>query len=977
LSTINWTNRLFGDEFSTYYGADETTARAIVDRAIEDWERVVVDFNYAGGGNSFDLEITADPGTAGVAFIPADAVDASGKPTRARINLDDNGGGGGLPDWYFDPDIGDADVPDDSDFTDVLSRFAAGGADNGDGVGLDFYTVVLHEIGHALGLGTSPSSLAINDFIDPDPVLPDPVNPGGPGDVGNSLYAFNVGGGAIEATFTDAGSGDEDNLFPAHLYEGPATAATLTAGLPTHPNDLMNDGRSVGGRINQRKLISNTSANVLALAYGYTVALPSEINTFHASLNTTNGTLSVRGDAGATNDGIIVDVVGSDVRVRVNGTSERVPVSEVASIVVFGNDGNDSISLLDVPAGVPVSLNGGAGNDLFQVGDGDLDTNLRGAVTVTGGLGGNDVLFVNDQSDAGADGYTLDDTTVAKSSWGAGPLTFFSVESVVLNANGSANVINLDGALPTTRVTVNASGGNDVINVGGGDLDFNVRNNVTVNGADGADTLTINDQAGGDPDAYTVSSDVITKTNFGTLALASVSALTLNANAGDNAIAVVRNPSGRALTVNAGGGADVVSVGDGDIDSAILDDVAVNGGAGADALLLEDADDATGNDNYFIRAATFNKFSFPGTLTFGTVESLTLTANLMNNIIEVDSTAAAAVTVNARGGDDQVRVGDGDIDSNLHRDLFVNGGGGNDTLSLNDQADDSGNDTHTLTDATYDKTNYAGLLGHAFVESIVLNAGPFNDTVAVQSTAGGGAVPTLNTAGGNDVVDVVGTHPATPVIVRSGDGQDVVNVNADAGGGTAAAVFDAGVESLAALTIGPAGTATLSPGAAPGQRVLVAGSFSATGTGRLDLTNGGFIIDYAPGSSPLASVQSALASGYAGGAWAGSGITSSTAAADPAGDKAVGYAENDPAVGGLNRRNFLGQAVDASSLLLRYTLEGDADLSGGVGVADLGRLSTHFGQQGRRWDQGDFSFDLFVNVTDLGLLSSNFNELLA
>jgi hypothetical protein len=54
-------------------------------------------------------------------------------------------------------------------------------------------------------------------------------------------------------------------------------------------------------------------------------------------------------------------------------------------------------------------------------------------------------------------------------------------------------------------------------------------------------------------------------------------------------------------------------------------------------------------------------------------------------------------------------------------------------------------------------------------------------------------------------------------------------------------------------------------------------------------------------------------------------------------------------------------------------LPGDADFSGTVDVTDLGVLATNF-NQGGDWADGDFSFDGQVNVTDLGVLATNFNK---
>ena len=55
---------------------------------------------------------------------------------------------------------------------------------------------------------------------------------------------------------------------------------------------------------------------------------------------------------------------------------------------------------------------------------------------------------------------------------------------------------------------------------------------------------------------------------------------------------------------------------------------------------------------------------------------------------------------------------------------------------------------------------------------------------------------------------------------------------------------------------------------------------------------------------------------FAGGAWNGTGITSASAAAEP--NRAIGYGEASAIFGisGTQTANFLGQTVDASSLLL-------------------------------------------------------------
>ena len=68
--------------------------------------------------------------------------------------------------------------------------------------------------------------------------------------------------------------------------------------------------------------------------------------------------------------------------------------------------------------------------------------------------------------------------------------------------------------------------------------------------------------------------------------------------------------------------------------------------------------------------------------------------------------------------------------------------------------------------------------------------------------------------------------------------------------------------------------------------------------------------------------------------------------------------------------NFSGETVDSSSVLVKFTYGGDANLDGKVDVTDLGALATNWQQTGV-WTGGDFNYDGTVNVTDLGILATN------
>jgi hypothetical protein len=113
-------------------------------------------------------------------------------------------------------------------------------------------------------------------------------------------------------------------------------------------------------------------------------------------------------------------------------------------------------------------------------------------------------------------------------------------------------------------------------------------------------------------------------------------------------------------------------------------------------------------------------------------------------------------------------------------------------------------------------------------------------------------------------------------------------------------------------------------------------------------------------------VKTLLASGYAGGTWAGNGINSSSAASTLGTTLGLALASDigSPAT-------FDGQGISGSAVLVRYTLGGDANLNRTVDGNDLYTFSQNWLTSGRRFSQGDFSYDGTVNAHDLGILSLN------
>ena len=145
-----------------------------------------------------------------------------------------------------------------------------------------------------------------------------------------------------------------------------------------------------------------------------------------------------------------------------------------------------------------------------------------------------------------------------------------------------------------------------------------------------------------------------------------------------------------------------------------------------------------------------------------------------------------------------------------------------------------------------------------------------------------------------------------------------------------------------------------------------------TNTGIIDI-NGFAILDYTLGNSPIATIRAQAQQGFASATWTGGGMTS-TAAAGVALDgsnihkTAVGYAEASH----LGIGTFANQSVGSTSLVMRYTLSGDATLDGAVNSSDFNALSLSYNQSGKFWSNGDFNYDGTVNALDFNAFATNF-----
>jgi hypothetical protein len=274
-----------------------------------------------------------------------------------------------------------------------------------------------------------------------------------------------------------------------------------------------------------------------------------------------------------------------------------------------------------------------------------------------------------------------------------------------------------------------------------------------------------------------------------------------------------------------------------------------------------------------------------------------------------------------------------------------------------------------------------------------------NDTLTIDNS-GGEAAPaggvTFNGGAGDDTLALIGGSSVAPVTFNDASGNQIVHVS----GGTFAFASDIGAtaenvtlevvgssavtlgasQRLAGLAIGAGAVVTVG---AAGNRVLDLAALDIATGGRLDLVDNRMIVrNTSPGgwSGAYTGLSGYVASGRAGGTWAGPGVGSSSTFGTSGAAAAIAIASAADAMhlAAGQTATWSGQTVSASDTLIRFTYAGDADLNGRLDGDDYFILDSHAAQSAgmlssppRGWWNGDFDYSGKIDGDDFFLLDSN------
>jgi hypothetical protein len=255
--------------------------------------------------------------------------------------------------------------------------------------------------------------------------------------------------------------------------------------------------------------------------------------------------------------------------------------------------------------------------------------------------------------------------------------------------------------------------------------------------------------------------------------------------------------------------------------------------------------------------------------------------------------------------------------------------------------------------------NVLTISGNAATPAVQVNAG--NHTISAPLTL---ANTTNFTIAAGSTLNVTGALTATnQTIVKAGDGTLVVpNVRG------------AGLNvQLGTVRVALNGGNT---GASEMNNLNFGGGYAAP-VGTLDLQNNDLLLHAGSpenAATTYTNITTAIAFARHGGVWDRPGLSSSTAAAATPKNKALGT------VTGAEYRSiqgpaatFDGIAVVDTDVLVKFTYNGDTDLSGLVDFDDYSRTDSGFNNHKTGWFNGDFDYNGAVDFDDYSLIDQAFN----
>jgi hypothetical protein len=543
--------------------------------------------------------------------------------------------------------------------------------------------------------------------------------------------------------------------------------------------------------VNLNAAASSNTISLSAISSGVSLTVNAgagDDNLVISSLANIAGTLVYNGDAGTdtltindtANASNATHTISQNAYSRTSFAGFTFNTTE--AIVLSGGNGSNTYNIDPTPVSLTaaVTINAGSGGDAFRITPTANNAQFVGGTLTLNGGGGSDSFTLFDSSSSAAMPYTISTSSIVR---GVQTMNYSSVETMTFHGTSGNNDFAVASLAASTSATLNGNSGNDRLFMGGvaQNLD-NVAGSVVFNGGAGTDTVELRDQQNSRNDTYTIQSTSFTRPSFGPLTLSTIEGITVQGGSGNNTFQLLATTAGVPVSLHGNGGADHFAIGgsvQANIGTNFASDITVDGGDGSDTVTIFDSN-GSGTHTYTLLAGTFDKTDF-SLLTYGTVESFTLQANVSNNTINIESLdPGMSCLVHGNGGNDTFNLALASSQLNsLPSPITINGGAGIDQILLFDGSN-SGGAAYTVTSNQITRPGFGGLTygGSNANESAFVSAGTGNDTFDVQSvsipvTLAGGNGNDEYTVGGGDVV----TNITALARLLGGGGADRLTVN--------------------------------------------------------------------------------------------------------------------------------------------------------------------------------------------------------
>jgi Ca2+-binding RTX toxin-like protein len=359
-----------------------------------------------------------------------------------------------------------------------------------------------------------------------------------------------------------------------------------------------------------------------------------------------------------------------------------------------------------------------------------------------------------------------------------------TLSAITINGLEGADTINIEDTFANVPVTINGGNGNDTVNISPTAKNLaHIQGSVTFNGGAGLDTVQVNDQNNAAATTYTLTATQLTRPGAAPINYATSEGLALNGGSASDVYNVESTAAGSPVTIFSQKANDAYNVSPTARNlNTLAANLTISDAGGADALTVNDQNNAA-VASYSLTSAVMIR-SGPSTFqstAFG-VENVTVKGGSAADNYSVENTVAGTTQslVGGAGNDSFVVSPTTRNLSTIAGALNVNGGGGTDSLTVDDQSNAS-SAVYALNSLFLSRPGSA-TVEYVAVENLRLNGGTATDTYNIEGTG-----PATTVAAGNGFLTSTTFNVAptsqtltgfqAPLTLIGGQGSDTVNVN--------------------------------------------------------------------------------------------------------------------------------------------------------------------------------------------------------